>query len=431
MRSTEKRMPDEGLMQLVELAQRHAGDELSAHEHAGLARLERTLAVKRAKGKSRWPLAVAFAAAAVAAASILFVPRLWRGGTLSFQVEHGTVSEGGYVRPEQGSEALIRFSDGSEVHLDAETRTRVADLRREGARMLLESGRARVHVVHRADTRWSVEAGPFTVRVTGTEFDIAWASAEEVLDLRMHKGSVVLNGPFTPAGVGVVAGQHLIADLKQGTVTLGQDTPEAEAVAPAAPPPETTDHHEPGVADGASEANTAEEAPAGPGPERAHAHAPRAHIASGWGGMVAQGQFGSVLDEAERRGFATTLSRAPLDDLASLADAARYMRRDEWAERAYNAERGRFPNSRRAHEAAFFLGGLAEGDSELSAALDWYTRYLSEAPDGSYASQALGHKMLLIRKLQGPAAASQMAREYLQRFPDGAYASSAKKLLVP
>jgi TolA-binding protein len=430
MTSTEKRKPDEQLIQLVKLAQRHAGDELSMHEQTGLGRLERALAVKRAKRQSKWQLGLAFTAAAVAvAAAIVIAPRFWRSAALSFQVEHGTVSEGGYVRPAQGSEALILFSDGSQVALNADTRARVADLRREGARMLLESGRARMHVVHRADTKWSVEAGPFTVHVTGTEFDISWASADEILDLRMHNGSVVLNGPFTPAGVGVVGGQRLIADLKQGTVTLGQDTPEPETLVPPTPPVEATKEREAASSETTAEATSSEDAAADH--ERTRARTARTHAASGWAGMVSQGQFSSVLDEAERHGFAATLSRAPLDDLASLADAARYMRRDDWARRAYTAERGRFPNSRRAHEAAFFLGGLAEGNSELSEALDWYSRYLNEAPEGSYGSQALGHKMMLIRKLQGPSAASQMAREYLQRFPEGPYASSATKLLVP
>jgi ferric-dicitrate binding protein FerR (iron transport regulator) len=429
MRSmTEQRQSDKAAMHLVRLAQRQLGDDLSLSEQAGLGRLERALAAKRAKGRTSWGLGFSVAAAAVAVAALIFVPRYWRGQSLSFEVDRGSVSEGGYVRPAPDGETLLRFSDGSRVGLDTKTRARVTDLRKEGARVLLESGQARLHIVHRNDTKWTVEAGPFTVRVTGTEFDIAWASADEILDVRMHNGSVVLNGPFTPAGVGVVGGQRLIADVKRGSVTLAQDTPDSDTPA-AAPAVETT--NETSASDAVAESPSSDEAPAEPGGTRAHPRALRAHNASGWAGMVSQGQFGEVLEDAERRGFATVLSRGTLDDLSSLADAARYMRRDDWARRVYSAERGRFPTSRRAHEAAFFLGGLSEGDSELSAALDWYNHYLAEAPDGSYASQALGHKMMLIRKLQGSAAAAQLAHDYLQRFPDGPYASSAKKLMTP
>jgi ferric-dicitrate binding protein FerR (iron transport regulator) len=430
MKSSRHSRADERVTHLVHLAQRHARDEMSAQEQAGLGRLEQALAQRRARtgGTRRGWVALAAVAAAVL---LLVAPRFWRTNALSFEVVRGTVSEGGYVQPAQGEEALVRFSDGSEVALDPETHARVADLRREGARMLVEGGRARVHVRHRADTKWTVEAGPFMVHVTGTEFDISWASADELLDLRLHKGSVVLNGPLTPGGVGVTAGQRLIADLRRGTVTIGQDTSETEA------PPTTDAVASPAVQEApaapASGPMTVPEGATGePTHDRARPRTPRpGRGADEWGGLVSQGQFGAVLDEAEHHGVAATLSRAPLDDLAALADAARYMRRDDLARRAYVAERGRFPNARRAHEAAFFLGGLAEGDSELSAALDWYDRYLSEAPTGAYAAQALGHKMLLVRKLQGAAAAAQVARDYLQRFPDGPYASSAKKLMAP
>jgi hypothetical protein len=175
------------------------------------------------------------------------------------------------------------------------------------------------------------------------------------------------------------------------------------------------------------------DAVAGPNHDGTHRRGRISHpvnLAPTWSTMVAQGQFDEVLQEADRRGLALTLSRSPLDDLAALADASRYLRRDDWARRALLAERGRFPNARRAHEAAFFLGGLSEGESELAVALDWYDRYLGEAPRGAYASQALGRKMVLVRKLKGPGPAAQIATEYLQRFPDGPYASSAKKLMA-
>jgi hypothetical protein len=414
------------LQQLLRLAKEEAGDELSAHEQAGLERLEQALASRR--GSRTWKWALSFAAV-LGGTLLFFLPRLLGTRALSVEVVSGTVSEGGYVRPTQGGDALLRFSDGSEVKLDSGARARVTELKTHGARVLLESGRARVHVVHRADTKWALDAGPFTVQVTGTEFDLSWASADELLDLHLHNGSVVVSGPFTLGGVGVGPGQHLVANLKQGSITLETDTAEPEGSV-----------HSP--TEGANEAAGATENNGGDADESAATEGERvksplsngrraAGSNSGWSDMIAQGQFASVLEEADRRGIATTLSRAPLDDLAALADAARYMRRDDWARRAYHAERGRFPASRRGREAAFVLGGLAEADSELSAALEWYDRYLSDSPHGTYASQALGHKMVLIRKLQGPAAASVIARDYLERFPDGPYASGAKKLLAP
>jgi hypothetical protein len=420
--------PDERVMHLVQLAQQHAGDELSLREQSGLGRLEKALEARRARRGRTWAYGLGFAAVFGGVLAVAFL----RTRALSFEVVNGSVSDGGYIRPALGADALLRFSDGSEVKLERETRARVTELKRAGATMLIESGKAHVHVIHRSDSKWALDAGPFTVHVTGTEFEISWASAEEQLDVRLRNGSVIIKGPLTPAGLGVEAGQHLLVNLKEETVTLNQDsdaTPTTHAAA-------ESDRQKPASTEASS---TDDSLP----PDQAVAteddHQPLKHrngrgshgAGARWGALVAQGQFDAVLEETARRGLEVTLARAPLDDLAALADAARYSRRDDWARRALLAERSRFPHARRAREAAFFLGGLAEGDSELSQALDWYARYLGEAPEGAYASQALGRKMVLVRKLQGAPPAAQVAQEYLRRFPDGPYASSAKKMATP
>src|SRR5215471_2546069 len=237
MRSVTGSLKSDQLQHLLRLAKEQAGDELSAHEQAGLERLEYALASRRRNRTWKW--AVSFAAV-VGGAMLFLLPRLLGTRALSVEVVSGTVSEGGYVRPPQGGDALLRFSDGSEVKLNSGARARVTELKTHGARVLLESGRARVHVVHHDDTKWALDAGPFTVQVTGTEFDLSWASADELLDLHLHNGSVVVNGPFTLGGVGVGPGQHLIANLKQGSITLETDTDEPES-SPARSPTEGGD----------------------------------------------------------------------------------------------------------------------------------------------------------------------------------------------
>jgi len=150
-----------------------------------------------------------------------------------------------------------------------------------------------------------------------------------------------------------------------------------------------------------------------------------------WSKLIAQGDFRGVLSDAERRGLERTLTAGSATDLTALADAARYLRRGELARRAYLAERERFPRSA-GREAAFFLGGLSEDESGVTArktALEWYERYLAESPHGTYVPQALGRQMVLVHKLRGVAAARSLASEYLARFPDGPYAAPARKLL--
>jgi hypothetical protein len=147
----------------------------------------------------------------------------------------------------------------------------------------------------------------------------------------------------------------------------------------------------------------------------------------GWAKSVAQGNFNTVLEEAEKRGVANTLATASLGELQALADAARYGRRTALARRVLLAERSRFPGSRAAVEAAFFLGRIVE--DEGGNAIEWYDRYLAESGNGSYASQALGRKMMLVYGRKGAAQTQNLAEDYLSRYSSGPYAAAAKKIL--
>ncbi len=62
-------------------------------------------------------------------------------------------------------------------------------------------------------------------------------------------------------------------------------------------------------------------------------------------------------------------------------------------------------------------------------ALHWYDRYLEEAPNGAYAAEALGRRMIALRELYGTAAARPVAEAYVHRFPRGSYAGAAHLLL--
>ena len=62
-------------------------------------------------------------------------------------------------------------------------------------------------------------------------------------------------------------------------------------------------------------------------------------------------------------------------------------------------------------------------------AVDWYDVYLREGPEGAYASQALGRKMVLVERTRSIESALLVAIQYLQRFGDGPYAPAARKLL--
>lgn len=436
---------DEGLERLVALSREALPGEGSAREEVGLARLQRRviLGIREPRPhRRRWTLGVLVVAGAVALIATTSLPQ--RSDGITFRVEGGTVSDSGYIRQTDGA-ASVHFSEGTELALAPGSRARVTNLDARGARVLLESGSARVHVTPRPHARWSVDAGPYTIRVTGTAFDVAWAGGDEVLDLALHNGSVVVNGPLAAQGIVMEPGQHLVANVKAGVIRLDRRRP-----GPALPEHAAGDvGAAPGgpVAAGPDE-QAPEEMPEGPAsPSGLHVRRPSAHrnvgrlvvdpaasartAGSMWAAQLSRGEFEAVVAAAERRGIERTLDEAPGEDLAALADAARYARRTQLAERALLAELRRFPRSA-GRDAAFFLGGLAEertGATGASAALDWYDRYLRQSPGGNYASQALGRKMAMEERLGRREATRDVASDYLARFPSGPYAERARALL--
>jgi hypothetical protein len=152
--------------------------------------------------------------------------------------------------------------------------------------------------------------------------------------------------------------------------------------------------------------------------------APRA-----WAAAIAGGNPARVLAEAEAHGLDKTLLEVDNTALIALADASRYSGRPEVAVRALGAERQRFPDTPAAQAAAFLLGRLADDRGEVAAGLAWYRRYLSETPNGPYAAEALGRKMLAVERISGRDAARSVAAQYVERFPNGTYMLQAHAIL--
>jgi TolA-binding protein len=134
-----------------------------------------------------------------------------------------------------------------------------------------------------------------------------------------------------------------------------------------------------------------------------------------------------VLSLAEQRGLQACLDACSRADLNALADASRLAGHEATAQRALLAQRSRFPGSSEAAAAAFLLGRAAEQRRDPKA-VEWYDRYLAEAPSGRFAGDALGRKLLLVAKGDAPAG-RELAKQYLARFPSGPYASHARSLI--
>jgi FecR protein len=399
--------------ELVGLARRELHGDTVLSDDAGFSRLQLRMA-QPARGWARGWVAgvVALGSAAVLAGALLFVHTA--PAQLSFEVAGGALGANGRVVGQEHTQ--IRFSDGSEATLERGAEARIANITERGADVVLSHGGMHVHIAKEPQASWKVAAGPYDVRVTGTAFDVSWSNQAQAFDLRMETGAVIVTGPLAISGIVLRAGQHLFGGVAEGRLTVEGGT----SVTPASPAPAVAalEPVEPGPA-APENAVPAPLVPTSPLPHpSSEAHA--------WTRQVAQGHFNAVLDEAEQRGLDRTLAGGSLEELAALADAARYAGRSGVAKRVLLAERQRFPNTSPARDAAFFLGRIAEEGG--GGAIEWYERYVSESPRGAYASQAFGRKMMLLYKQRGPSAAGPVAAEYLSRYPNGPYAAAARKI---
>jgi TolA-binding protein len=147
-----------------------------------------------------------------------------------------------------------------------------------------------------------------------------------------------------------------------------------------------------------------------------------------WSKRVSAGDYAAVLAEAQAGGLDSTLAQRPLADLTAVSDAARYLGRSDVARQTLLAERERFAGSPDAKGAAFLLGRISQDGGDAKGAIAWFTVYLGEAPEGSFAAEALGRKLVAVRKVHGIEQAKPLAREYLDRFPNGAHAAIAREV---
>jgi hypothetical protein len=350
---------------------------------------------------------------------------------LSYKVEGGMVVDGGYLR-ESGSDTVkIRFAEGTEFVLIPGTRARLRYVTSSGARIAIEHGTASFEVTPRTEARWQVDVGPFLVTVKGTVFTVSWDAVSERFDLKLRRGEVSVTGPVSTGEISVKAGQRLVVNLpKKETVITEEDDGEGDAWLGSP----WTDGADRAEAPGPERPAPVAVRPTGRNPalvtERKAIDA-RSGSGRGWVEAVAEGRWDRVLAEADRVGVRQTLAHASSEDLLALADAARYRRRAGLARAALLAERSRFPGSPSALDAAFLIGRLVESQQgEIGDAVKWYDTYLAGAPAGTYASEALGRKMMATEQLRGSVASESLAREYLRRFPKGPYAGAARALLL-
>jgi transmembrane sensor len=306
-----------------------------------------------------------------------------------------------------GSEPVpVHFSDGTSLSMAASTLARVTETNAHGATVVLENGAMSFAVVHRPASHWSIAAGPFTVFVTGTKFDVRWSNVEETLVLDLHEGSVTVMGPsLGPSGRRVFPGESLRVSVPGAHATAAEQpsTGTIEMGPPAVGRDEPTKNVDiqPGVA---------------------------SHGA--WKELALEGRYADALVAAEAEGFENACRRAPTRDLLLLGYTARFAGSTKRAEQALALVQTR-PTAR--HEvamSAFTLGRIEYDDRQnYPEAARWFQSYLREEPSGGLAREAAGRLIEAQRAGGDIAAARESASLYLARYPSGPHASLARSVL--
>jgi hypothetical protein len=352
-----------------------------------------------------------------------------RSPPLEYQVEGGTVVEGGYLRDASGKGLKLTFTGGTEIRLASGTRGRLRSVDSTGARIGIEHGSASFDVAPHSGRSWLVDVGPFLVTVKGTQFTVSWDVASERFELRLDRGRVIVAGPMSSGEIPLEAGHRLVVDLPRGE-TLISELKAGEP--PGESPPRSTRALAPEARATPADVRRAAALPKQAGRDGLGAPPSRGAGKEGardWGLALASGHLDEILNEVDRAGTKATVETASIDDLFALADAARYRRRNSLAREALLSARRRFPSSARTVDADYLLGRVEEeSERGTSAALHFYDEYLVRAPHGTYAAEVLGRKMILTKKLNGPEVAAPIAEEYLRRFPNGTYVGSARAL---
>jgi len=369
-------------------------------------------------------------AAALALGALVFAVAWGTRGpettNLSFSVAGAPGTPESWLTVPDGASSSMSFSDGTQMWLSAGTRARVGALGSHGAEVHIERGGAHVAVVHRDETAWRFEAGPYDVFVTGTEFSVSWDPTQERFRIQMVEGSVEVAGPRIDGRRVLVAGQSL--DLRAtppqaaAEPVATKSAPVADA-SPAALAPDTPDSTPATEAklkvspDARTSTNEADGS-ANEADGSANEADGSANEADGWRALASAGKYPEAY-AAAAPAFDSILQSASASDLMVLADVARYAGQETRSRQAYRTLRSRFPGTSQAARAAFALGRSGDGAK-------WFSLYLRESPDGPLAREALGR---LLESQRGQASGEATARRYLARYPDGPHALLARSIV--
>jgi transmembrane sensor len=407
---------------------------VQALETARRGFLEHELSVRSPRAwfsAPRWGWAMGVAGA-LAVVTVLVLTH--HRAAIGFQVDGAPGVARTWLAAPEGSALDLAFSEGTRVQLEAAARGRVTDIDEHGASLTLESGRLHAEVVHQSDSAWKVVAGPFTIRVTGTVFDVSWDATSQQLAVTVDRGSVSVRDASTGLEQAVRASETLHASAYEHEHRLTV-APSAASSSAQAEPTSSGDHPaSPDAPDGSlTDAGPAEtrDPTIAPPAKNAEIFPGRAPAAGDeWRAFAKRGALREAFASADAAGFTQTCAGASPSELLILGDGARLSGSSARAEEALLTLRRRYPTDPRRAAAAFSLGKVAfdqRGAYEQAAA--WFSTSLREQPGGPLAREAAGRLIEALRRADDSAGARRAARDYLDKYPEGPHADLARSVL--
>ncbi len=396
---------------------------------------------------------------------------LWLVAPVSFTVGDTawTADNVLWVENVSPSSLPIRFEGGSRIDLIQGSAARVTASNRRRVMVQLKEGRLEADIDGNGFTEWVVAAGPFRVKVLGTRFMVNWDGKNEVFEVEVTRGRVMVNeaGRATSA-ILLETGKRLHAEGRSGQIRI---EPSRSLIASnGGPEPKTPGRDNAlflegsgprvapstlGVRPGDQEdrlpavvhpsATIPPDRPAKRGGEGAATRGERAislergdqnrparfgTAAPTWRQKVKEKDWAGALQDAQDHELTQMAHEADLDALWYLATTLRHQRKAKEATRLFKAMRERFPDASRSETALFLLGKISYsllGDN--AGARDWFTRYLREVPNGTLREEALGHLMEVCLILGDRPCAKGFAAEYLSRYKGGVFHDRATSIV--
>jgi ferric-dicitrate binding protein FerR (iron transport regulator) len=203
---------------LADLARQRLTGESPKRNAASLESVQGVLA-RRQRRRALFGLAACCVAAIVAVPCLLVAAN--GGEALRVSVQSSGSSEPGR------DDAIVHFSDGSEIALGAGALVRIEALTSRGAELALEHGVAKLDVAERPGARWRLRAGGYQIQGSGASFDVDLDAERHALSIALSGGSLSVSGPAIQQELELESGERLSIELDQSRVHVERRPPGA------------------------------------------------------------------------------------------------------------------------------------------------------------------------------------------------------------